>query len=192
MDVGLALRAARHRAGLTQLEAAARADTSQTAVTAYERGRKTPNLATLARLADAMGATLSIDLVPPTGHEHASRPAEMLSRQERRSLWLHRVIAAEIQAAPERALKLARENLATRRRADERGRAEPWRKAWEELLSGPLDSLLAELCSTSTYASQLRQTAPFAGLLTPQGRWAVYRSFARAQGSSGPRRGTPA
>ncbi len=185
MDLGVELRVSRARADLTQQEVATGAGTSQTAVTAYEKGRKTPNIATLARLARAMGTTLSVELVRPAGAEHDERPVGLLTQQERRSLWLHRAIAARIQADPDRAVLVARENLATRRRADEAGRAETWRHAWEALLGGPLDVLLAALCSTSTYASQLRQTAPFAGLLTPQERWTVYRCFARAENRSG-------
>ncbi len=184
MDLGIEIRIARHRAGLTQREVAAGAGTSQTAVTAYEKGRKSPNVATLARLAQAMGTTLSVEFVPPNVDEHEERPAALLTQQERRSLWLHRAIATTIQAEPERALVVARENLSTRRRVDEASRAETWRQAWEALLGGPLDSLLAALCSTSTYASQLRQTAPFAGLLTPRERWAVYRGFAATDRSS--------
>ncbi len=111
MNVGVEIRLARHRAGLTQLEVAVGARTSQTAVTAYEKGRKSPNLATLARLAGAMGTTLSVEFVPPAGDEHEERPVELLTQQERRSLWLHRAIAARIQAEPERALLVARENL---------------------------------------------------------------------------------
>ncbi|MDQ6726813.1 MAG: helix-turn-helix domain-containing protein [Actinomycetota bacterium] len=180
MDVGTAARTARRRAGLTQAQVAARAGTSQSAVAAYESGRKAPTLATLDRIACATGARLDVDLVPSGAQEHESRPVLALSWEERRSLWLHRCIAARIQADPEKAGRTARENLATMRRADGLGRGEPWRMAWEGLLDGPLDELLAVLCATSTYASQLRQTAPFAGLLTPRQRWAVYNSFAKA------------
>ena len=46
------IRAARHAAGLTQVEVAARAGTTQPALAAYESGARTPNLATLTRLLD--------------------------------------------------------------------------------------------------------------------------------------------
>lgn len=181
MDLGAAIRAARRRAGLTQAEAAIRAGTSQTAIAAYEKGRKTPTLATLDRIASAVGAKLHVDLVPLAEDDHAERPIEALSMEERRSLWLYRAVAAAIQADSGRALAVARGNLATMRGRDEHGRSEHWRRAWEALLDGPPDALLATLCSTSTYASQLRQTAPFAGLLSPRERWAVYGSFAKAE-----------
>lgn len=173
--------AGRRRAGLTQAQVAAIAGTSQTAIAAYERGRKSPNLTTLARVAAAVGATLHVDLVPLADEERRERPIGALSMEERRSLWLYRAVAAAIQADPERARSVARENLAIMRDRDEHGRGEPWRRAWEALLDGPLDALLVALCSTSTYASQLRQTAPYSGLLSVRERWAVYGSFGRAE-----------
>ena len=182
MELGSAIRATRRRAGLTQAEVAAIAGTSQAAVAAYEGGSKSPGFRTLERLAAAMGAALRVNFVALGVDEHAERRPESLGREERRSLWLHRVIAARIQAEPERAMALARENLVAMGAADESGRSEPWRRAWESLLDGPLDTLLALLCSTSTYASQLRQTAPYAGLLTPRERWAAYGSFERTNG----------
>lgn len=117
-------------------------------------------------------------LVSAGGDEYAERPAGALSHQERRSLWLHRVIATRVQSDPHHAQALARENLATSRRSDFAGRGEPWWRMWDALIDGPLEEMLVVLCSTSTYAGQLRQTAPFAGLLTPAERWAVYRAFA--------------
>lgn len=44
------IRAARNAAGITQVQLAARAGTTQPAVAAYESGARTPNLATLSRL----------------------------------------------------------------------------------------------------------------------------------------------
>lgn len=53
---------ARVRAGLTQAELADRLGTSQAVVSRWERGRRTPTIATLAKIAEAIGATLVIDL----------------------------------------------------------------------------------------------------------------------------------
>ena len=61
--------------------------------------------------------------------------------------------------------------------------AEHWLEEWEALLHGPLDNLLATLCSTSRHASQLRQCAPFSGLLTVRERWAAYRDFVESRAS---------
>jgi transcriptional regulator with XRE-family HTH domain len=62
-QVGAKLRDLRRQLGLTQVELARRAGTSQAAISAYEAGAKTPSLATLERLAAAMGA--EVDLVGP-------------------------------------------------------------------------------------------------------------------------------
>lgn len=61
MDVVELIRRARLAAGITQLELAGRAGTTQPAVAAYESGAKTPNLATLERLLD--GADHDVELL---------------------------------------------------------------------------------------------------------------------------------
>lgn len=61
MNAAAAIRDARQRAGLTQAALAARAGTSQATLSAYERGRKEPSVATLDRILDAAGARLSVE-----------------------------------------------------------------------------------------------------------------------------------
>lgn len=58
MPAAALVRAARHRAGLTQVELARRAGTSQSAVSAIEAGAKQPTVATLERLLAAADARL--------------------------------------------------------------------------------------------------------------------------------------
>jgi transcriptional regulator with XRE-family HTH domain len=58
------LRDARRRAGLSQAALAARAGTSQATISAYESGRKTPSVATLSRLLQAMGSRLAVEREP--------------------------------------------------------------------------------------------------------------------------------
>ncbi len=55
------IRGARSAAGITQVELAERAGTTQPAVAAYESGARTPNLATLSRLLD--GCEHDVELV---------------------------------------------------------------------------------------------------------------------------------
>ncbi len=55
------LERARHAAGLTQEELAGRAGTSRTTLSAYERGRKSPTLATVERLLQGAGFELSAE-----------------------------------------------------------------------------------------------------------------------------------
>ncbi len=61
-DVWALLREARRRAGLTQTELAQRANTKQPAIARYERGRAVPDIATLARLIEACGFELRLEL----------------------------------------------------------------------------------------------------------------------------------
>ncbi len=58
------IRTARHAAGITQRELAARAGTTQPAVAAYESGAKRPNLATLSRLLDGCDHDVEVSARP--------------------------------------------------------------------------------------------------------------------------------
>jgi transcriptional regulator with XRE-family HTH domain len=60
-DPGALLREARRRHGLTQKQLAARARTSQAAISRIERGLVSPSVATLATLLDLMGEELVLD-----------------------------------------------------------------------------------------------------------------------------------
>ena len=51
-------------AGLSQAEVARRANVSQPVISAYERGRREPALSTLARLVEATGCELSVEVRP--------------------------------------------------------------------------------------------------------------------------------
>ena len=82
------LQQARRRAGLNQVEVAARAGTSQPVISAYERGHRDPSVSTLRRLVQATGGRLELsvrsgagsDLPPPADdREHAQRLMDVLS-----------------------------------------------------------------------------------------------------------------
>ncbi len=60
MDIGQQIAEARERAGLTQTQLAERAGTAQSAISAYEAGRKVPSADTFVRLLAAAGARLEI------------------------------------------------------------------------------------------------------------------------------------
>lgn len=64
MDAGTLLREVRRRHGLTQKQLAARARTSQAAISRIERGAVSPSVATLAQLLDLMGEELTLDAQP--------------------------------------------------------------------------------------------------------------------------------
>jgi transcriptional regulator with XRE-family HTH domain len=67
---GELLRAARRRHGLTQAQLAARARTSQAAISRIERDVVSPSVATLAQLLDLMGDELVLGAEPiDYGHD---------------------------------------------------------------------------------------------------------------------------
>ena len=70
MESGTLLRHVRRRHGLTQRQLAARARTSQAAISRIERGLVSPSVETLARLLDLMGEELRLDAEPiDYGHD---------------------------------------------------------------------------------------------------------------------------
>jgi hypothetical protein len=92
---------------------------------------------------------------------------------DRRSLALHDAIAAKIETDPE-LLTVARANLVRWiSRAPSGALVE-----WLDLLDRtPVDDLLRLLRSEGDYAARLRQSSPFAGILTPQERMAILRRY---------------
>ncbi|MFN2595527.1 MAG: helix-turn-helix transcriptional regulator [Actinomycetota bacterium] len=60
---------ARKESGLSQRELARKAGTSQAAIAAYESGKRSPTLETLARIVRAAGQDLRIQVVPNDSHD---------------------------------------------------------------------------------------------------------------------------
>jgi len=65
------------------------------------------------------------------------------------------------------------------------GRSQPYWDAWREILDRPLPEVLDLLEEKSERMDALRQATPFAGVLEPAERWAIYKRFERG------RTGTP-
>jgi transcriptional regulator with XRE-family HTH domain len=80
LDVPETLRRARQDAGLSQAALAARTRTSQTAISAYESGRKSPSVETLSRLLAATGRRLTVEQGPPRepSRQELARAARVL------------------------------------------------------------------------------------------------------------------
>jgi hypothetical protein len=95
-------------------------------------------------------------------------------RIEQRSLELHRAIAVKLRAHPE-LMEIARDNLA--RWSASGGRSQPYWDAWREILERPLEDVLSLLVEDSEKMTAMRQATPFAGVLEPAERWAVYSRF---------------
>lgn len=157
------IKSLRSAASVTQAMLAKAGGTSQPTVAAYEADRKSPTIDTLRRLAESVGLEPSIEFHPP------------MTREERRSLRLHRAIGRRLSADPAAVVAQARENLA---RMMNRSDDSIWLKEWWALLDRPVKALLPVLTDRSPWARELRHVTPFAGVLTNAERLAVYADFA--------------
>ena len=84
---GTLLRQARKRAGLSQVDLAARAGVTQSVISAYESGQRQPSVPALARLIDAAGFELTLGLRRPPGHlRRLSGPVGRRVRRHREAL----------------------------------------------------------------------------------------------------------
>src|SRR6266567_2992962 len=95
-------------------------------------------------------------------------------RIERRSLALHRAIAAKLRQRPD-LLDAAHDNI--ERWSRQRGNSQPYLDAWREILSRPLSEILELIEQDSPRMRELRQSTPFAGVLDPRERWHIYDTF---------------
>lgn len=92
-----------------------------------------------------------------------------------RSLALHRVVAAKLRRDPA-LLQVARDNLARWRSRATPSDLEYFRE-WEGILAAGLDAALAAATEDSEWASALRQSSPFAGVLSPRERVAFLNEW---------------
>jgi hypothetical protein len=96
------------------------------------------------------------------------------SRVDERSLAMHQLIAKKVQADPA-LLGKAWDNL--RRWQQIEGSPKLALAEWQQILSAPLEQLTALLSERSERATWLRQSSPFAGILTAAERQAIYESY---------------
>ena len=96
-------------------------------------------------------------------------------RIDARSLAMHRAIAAKLRASPE-LFSIATDNL--RRWGSTAGRSQPYLKAWAEILTRPAEEVLSKIQEDNESMRAMRQTSPFAGVLSPKERWAIYDAYA--------------
>ncbi|HUB41089.1 MAG TPA: helix-turn-helix domain-containing protein [Streptosporangiaceae bacterium] len=81
------LRQARQRAGMSQVELAARAGVAQSVISAYESGHRQPAVPTLAALIEAAGFELAMSVRRPPGRlKKLSGPVGQRVRRRRRDL----------------------------------------------------------------------------------------------------------
>ncbi len=106
------------------------------------------------------------------------RTAHRLTREQEKSLWLHRALMTPLLTDTDTVLDRARENI---RRWNQMHRSDgmtvQYFQMWQNVLNQGLDTVLETLTSTSEQACEMRQNSPFAGVLPDQDRVAVLRSF---------------
>jgi hypothetical protein len=94
---------------------------------------------------------------------------------EARSLAMHALIARKIERDPA-LLGIARRNIerwSTRCKED----APTWLEEWRNVLKQPWQQVAALITEPSEHAARLRQSSPFAGVLTNEERWRIYEAF---------------
>lgn len=161
------IRQLRLRAAMTQQQLAESAGTSQSAVAAYESGRKSPTWRTIERLAEAAHWLADVRFLPS------------LTREDRRSLAVHAAVAERLREDPDAVLARARESLAHMRTLHPTARQ--LLDEWQVVLRRPVEALVKVLCDRSMWARELRHVTPFTGVLSARERAQVYRKFAAAE-----------
>lgn len=101
-------------------------------------------------------------------------PYPPMARYRARSLALHEAVAHKLLTDPQEALRLAQRNM---RHLRTDPHAAKWAAEWEAWLQRPVADIAAMLVDPDPAWDDLRATSPFAGLLSPQERWAIYRAF---------------
>lgn len=161
----------RIRLGLTQRAAAAACGVPQSMLSRIESGETQPSVATLERILAGLGVGLELALVPLPGAVEGRR-------EKQRSVWLNRAVIGELVRDPERVVAIARENIARWCQVHaERPAILAALQRWSEILDEGVDAIVTTLSAPSEDAADLRQNAPFAGVLTPEQREQVLTSF---------------
>ena len=115
----------------------------------------------------------------PLPVSQTARPFSDHIRIEERSIALHRAVAERIRGNP-KLMEVAIINLQRYLKlsfSDSRKPVSPLVE-WQELLENQsLEEILDFMVSDSERARRLRQSSPFAGILTPQERWRIYETY---------------
>ena len=94
---------------------------------------------------------------------------------EARSLAMHAVIAEKIQRNP-KLLDVAHRNL-ERWRARWDDQAPAWHREWTDIMQRPWPEIAAIITEPSEEGARLRQSTPFAGILSTAERRRIYEAF---------------
>jgi transcriptional regulator with XRE-family HTH domain len=158
----------RERVGLSIRELAQRAGVSPSTIWRIEHRRMDPTVGMVDRLRGALESAAGV--VEP-----------VVRRDAIVSLALGQATAAKVLADPDRHCARARRRIAAM--SAQRGLGELTLRSlvrWQRLLDGPLEGVVAALIDSSDDGYELRQSTPFAGLLTDDERARVIRRARRA------------
>lgn len=101
-----------------------------------------------------------------------------LTRNQEKSLWLHRAVLGKLMMEPVTVLQSAKDNIA-RWRSEHRpdGKSVHYLDRWSAVIEGGVDQVAAVLTGTDEQFCELRQNSPFASILPDEQRQQVLRSF---------------
>jgi excisionase family DNA binding protein len=122
------------------------------------------------------------DVLALGGRVAADRGGPM-TRDQIRSLWLHRVAAGHVARAPEKSLARARRRLKALMAGEPQGRR--WLSDWEALLWDGPEAVMRRMVGTDPEARELRQNSPWLSLLTATERTTTIAAFERSNPKGG-------
>ncbi|MDQ2707386.1 MAG: helix-turn-helix domain-containing protein [Actinomycetota bacterium] len=101
-----------------------------------------------------------------------------LTRDQERSLWLHRALVGRLMEQPDQVMNLARKNAIHLLRQQQRtGMTTHWLTEWLRVLDRGVDEVAEVLTSRNPLSLELRQNSPFAGALPQETRSRVLAAF---------------
>lgn len=158
------IRRARQRSGVGVRELARRLQVSPATVLDWERSeeRGTVQMNTVERALEQLGESL----VTGTRRVNTAPGEDLVRREDRVTLELHRAVAVKLLQNPTAVLAVVPENLA-KLRAGVRGEAaRSWVDEWTELTQGfRIGALVDVMLGTDQRSRDMRQASPFLGVL---------------------------
>ena len=100
-----------------------------------------------------------------------------LTREQERSLWLHRAVAGRLALDTEHVLAIVTNNLRRLAEVHRFGMTARYLRRWQEVIDTGPDAVFEALTSGAEWAVELRQNSPFAGVMSESERAVVLAAF---------------
>ena len=153
----------RRQTGVTQQELAEMGGTSQSTITAYETGAKSPTIRTVENLARSQNLEMLVTYMPK------------MTREDKRSLAFHRAIVEVLRKDPDPILIRAKRNLEMLTKMHPG--VQTLFDRWQDWLTLPLEDQVSKMLDPFPEAREMRQVSPFSGVLSPKQRALVLGQF---------------